>query len=525
VRLLALKLERHEPMHEATFKDDLRRFALDHDSTMQHKPQWIIGYLATLVLFLGLAAVAGGQTIYVDNRSGSDTFDGQRPAPAGDGVSGPVATIAHALTRVPVGGRIMLARTGLDYREEVLIKGLRKGRAATPLVLDGNGATVSGLVVVPPERWALHAEDVYYFENKIGDDPPQYGKMPVRNHLKEPPRYFLVNSNAAPHAATLEAIEPGGFFYDTRGKPPRIYFRLPAGVAMSACAIELPISGGVFVADDDYVVVRNLRSQYAWNDGFAGFWGIGVVFENCHAVYNCDEGISLHGTSSTIIDGGLVENTFGHGIADVMSCLTLYRNVVIRNNQNAGVLFQGAGHGMQNCTIYGNVGTQILADGDGCIALDNCLILADARQGAVAIRMHRGQINHCTISGGQVGLAVSQGGWMRNSIVAGCAKALVEQDPSAVSTFNMRRNFFATGVIVRGSETLTRETWGDQTRNSKTLTECSWHDGLWTDGRYAITPDSPLFKAGEYGRTPGAVLPQYKGWNPDEKEVFVRPPP
>ncbi len=492
---------------------------------MQHKPQSIIGPLATLVLFLGLAAVAGGQTIFVDNRSGSDAFDGHRPVPAGDGASGPVATIAHALTLVPVGGRIALARTGMDYREEVLIKGLRKGRAAAPLVIEGNGATVSGLEVVPPKRWALHAEDVYYFENRIGDDPPQYGKMPVRNHLPERPRYFFVNGNAAPHAAALEAIEPGGFFYDTGGKPPRIYFRLPTGVAMGACSIELPISGGVFVADDDYVVVRNLRSQYSWNDGFAGFWGIGVVFENCHAVYNCDEGISLHGTSSTIIDGGLVENTFGHGIADVMSCLTLYRNVVVRNNQNAGVLFQGAGHGMQNCTVYGNVGTQILADGDGCIALDNCLILADDRQGPVAIRMNRGQINHCTLSGGQVGLAVSQGGWMRNSIVAECAKALVTMDPPAAGAFSMRRNFFASGVIVRGSETLARETWEAQTQNSKTLAECSWQDVPWSDDRYAIAPDSPLFKAGEYGRTPGAVLPQYKGWNPDEKEVFVRPPP
>lgn len=114
---------------------------------------------------------------------------------------------------------------------------------------------------------------------------------------------------------------------------------------------------------------------------------------------------------------------------------------------------------------------------------------------------------------------------MRNSIVAGCATALVELAPSAVDAFSMRRNFFASGVIVRGAETLTRETWGEKTLNAKTLVDCSWHDVPWTGDRYAIAPDSPLFQAGEYGRTPGAVLPHYKGWNPDEQEVFVRPPP
>ena len=166
------------------------------------------------------AELPAGGTVYVNNVTGADANDGSAAAP--------LATIMAAVKRAPVSGRIVLANTGRDYRESVQIQGYRQGRAGAPMVIEGNGATVSGLVAVPAERWTLLRDDLYWFENRLPDGKP--GPMPNSNWLMhwkhqgwftEPqaPEIFFVNGKAAPHTRELETIPAGGFFYDTQAQP------------------------------------------------------------------------------------------------------------------------------------------------------------------------------------------------------------------------------------------------------------------------------------------------------------------
>jgi len=495
----------------------------------------LFGLLGCLLPAFGLAAAS--ETIYVNNRLGSDQFDGRAAAPANGGKTGPVATIAQALKLVPISGRVSIADTGVDYREAVRVQALRKGRAAAPLVIEGNGAALSGLVAVPAARWVRLKEDVYFFENQLPGDPPTYGPMPNSNWLghlrhqgwfteRQAPEIFFLDGQPAPHVRDLAALPPGGFFYDTQSSPRRLYFRLPAGKKLADCAIELPLNAGLFV-DDDYVVVRNLASKYSQDDGFAGFWGIGVIFENCNGSFNCDQGMSLHGTSVTVIDGGLYERNGGCGIADVMSSFTVYRNAVIRDNMIAGALFAGLGHSLLSCRLYGNYGLQVNA-GTGCaLNMTNCLVIGTSADGAAdGVSMEIGRLDHCTIVNCGTGVWVAKSGSIANSVVANCAGSLVTVDKAAVGSFRMWKTVLAAGTVVYGTQRATPANW-DEFANSVTWAKVN---NILTDLKleaplYALPQDSPYLKAADYDTTPGATLGPYAGWKPREDAAFAHPHP
>jgi hypothetical protein len=344
-------------------------------------------------------AVAGGVPVktvwYVNNRIGSDAFDGRAETPGADGRSGPFRTIMQAVRQADMGAYLSIANTAEDYREQVEIAGTKKGRPDNPLVLEGHGATVSGLVEIETARWERFRDDIYSFANRLGGTnyvptvwyerrigDAVFGAMPNSNWLghwthqgwfteKEAPEIFFLNGQPGPHVRDPAAIPQGGFFYDTTSSPRRLYFRLPPGRTIGDCRVELPIHLGVYVSDD-YVVVRNLASKYSADDGFSGFWAQGVVLANVSGSFNCDQGISFHGTSGTLIDGGLFERNGGCGIADVMSCVTIYRNVVVRDNMIMGALLDGFAHSLLNCRFYGNYETQVRAGAS--VNLTGCLI-------------------------------------------------------------------------------------------------------------------------------------------------------
>lgn len=509
------------------------------------------------------ADASTGPHYYVNNQTGSDEFDGLAPLPSPAGKSGPTATIMAAVKKACVGARIVIANTGQDYRESVHIKDARKGRADRPLVIDGNGATVSGLVRVAPERWTNVHDDVYAFVNRVGgaDYVPKreytgwqqrigdsvYGNMPGFNWMagwsgwpteRQAPEIFFLNGKPGPNVTTLADLPPGGFFYDHRAKPRCLYFRLPAGARIEDCTLELPLNEGVFVTDD-YVVVRNLASKYAMDDGFAGFWGIGVVFENCNGSFNCDQGISLHGTSVTLIDGGLYERNGGCGIADVMSSFTVYRNVVVRDNLITGALFQGLGHSMLNCSVYGNWSPQIDASGEGSVSIVNCLVAGSLEAGGgahigqgridpgggVGIQMERGRIDHGTIVNCSQGVVVLKSGMIANSIIANCTNELVNIRQAATNTFQMKKTILAPGAVVCGAETVTQDAWVEFAKRTPWASSNMRASPRLEPPLYGLPSDSSFSKAGDYERTPGAVIPLWKGWNPNGEAPYIRPPP
>ena len=484
-----------------------------------------------LLLIIGMVSSAAPTApfikkplLYVNNKIGSDKNDGLSAKKKGK--SGPVASIMQAVRIAPVGAYISIANTGVDYRESVHIEDFHKGLAANPLVLDGNGATVTGLREVPAKSWIHDKDDIYYFEGQLSEtlklDMPNSNWLAFTSHegwFTEPqaPKIFFVNGKSAPHTRSLETIPRGGFFYHTQGKR-RVYFRLPAGEKLEDLHVDLPLNTGVYISDD-YVTVRNMISRYSQDDGFYGFWGIGVVFENINGSDNCDQGFSMHGTSASIIDGGLFERNGGCGIADVMSCVSIFRNVTVRDNMFAGALFQGVAHTCLSCRFENNLGSQVSAGVGATINLVNCLI--NGKGNATGVNMEIGRLDHCTIVNCNTGLAVSKGGMMRNSIIANCGRDPLSFAGTAAANFSFTKTIISLGGTEAWDWFVTRvfgsTAAAQYLKQPNKPTELIADNPMLQEPLFLLPADSPYYKVGEFTTTPGANLPEYHGWSVTEK--------
>jgi hypothetical protein len=110
----------------------------------------MIWRLCFLGIVLSAASPGLGATHCVNNRSGDEANDGLSPETA-------FATIARAVQRAQTSDTISLANTGTAYREPIPLTRLG-GTPAQPLVIEGNGATISGLRQLPSERWTKTGE-------------------------------------------------------------------------------------------------------------------------------------------------------------------------------------------------------------------------------------------------------------------------------------------------------------------------------------------------------------------------------
>lgn len=399
--------------------------------------------------------VAGPQTFHVNNLTGNDSNDGLRPTPGEDGTSGPVATITKAIALAPPSSRILIASTGVDYRETVRVGKGKHGRPDAPFVIDGQGATVSGLLQAPTKAWKHLREDIYWFEHH--DDTGKRRLMPSSNWLRflkhqgwfqerQAPEIFFLNGKPAPHVRSLDSLQPGYFFYDTQSGPYRLYFRLPTGVQLQDLTIELPLNEGVFV-DTDYVVIRNLQSKYSQADGFAGFWGYGVVFENINGSFNCDQGFSMHGNSITLVDGALFERNGGCGIVDVMSCVSVFRNVIVRDNLIGGAMFQGSYHNVRASFFTANAGIQVSGY---TVDLEDCLIAG----GPQGVSVRQGKIRRSTIAACREGIQFENAGLVEHSLLVNNAMQVIVP-PSATEHVRLIESCWMAGGVQWGSEKIT----------------------------------------------------------------------
>lgn len=494
----------------------------------------LLVFLSLLSLGLQISAaekIEPAQVIYVNNVTGNDDFDGLKAEP-GDNKSGPLQTIMQAVKKCAVGARIEIANTGVDYRESVSIEKYNKGQVDRPLVLNGNGACVNGLVKVQPEQWVQYKDDIYYFLNKLGGSEYKprgwfdrkigdsfYGIMPNSNWLgnmkhqgwfieEDAPEIFLLNGKPGKNVLKLEEIPPGGFFYDSQVqilKEPAgqrvLFFRLPANTKIEDCSVELPLNKGIY-ASDDYITIMNIGSVYSQDDGFAGFWGQGVVLKNIYAAYNCDQGVSFHGNSTTLIDGALIERNGGCGIVDVMSCTTIYRNVTVRNNYPGGALLQGFAHAIYNGVISDNSGGQVSGGHGASISLINCLIIGRGdKSGSAAVGLDYGRLDQCTILNSRTGVCIFLGADISNSVIADCQNSLFV-GKKAVNNVQLKRCVLGDENIMIDNKQLKIN---ELLKDEKTY---SWLSGAVIDALkltapgYLLPQDYPLDKLGK-GRLPG----------------------
>ena len=104
---------------------------------------------------------AAARTLYVNNRVGSDRFNGVAPE-AVNRQTGPVATIGRALKLAKRSDIISLADTGVPYYESISLVGTRhSGTGERPFMIVGNGATLSGAIAVPETAWQQVGKDLW----------------------------------------------------------------------------------------------------------------------------------------------------------------------------------------------------------------------------------------------------------------------------------------------------------------------------------------------------------------------------
>jgi hypothetical protein len=116
-----------------------------------------------ILVWIALSTSAGARDIYVDNVGGDDRFTGAAPATRGARI-GPCRTIAHALELATKNDRIVLAATGVPYRESITLQaGRHSGFPNRPFEILGGGATLHGAAPVPRGVWEHVGREIYRF--------------------------------------------------------------------------------------------------------------------------------------------------------------------------------------------------------------------------------------------------------------------------------------------------------------------------------------------------------------------------
>lgn len=261
----------------------------------------MLRYLNVLVACVVCVSSAIGKEIYVDNVIGRDTADGMLPF-IGDSYGGPVGTIHRAVQLAEYGDVIVVKDNGIPYYESISLVGSRNsGTVNFPFVIDGGGATVSGLRMVPragwqevgPQLWKLTLTRKGYYQLL------RNGK-PLPEHLPEP------------HTNGVTSLPPGQWV-SWQGS---IYFRqdsvLPPQQETFAYTAD---QTGISLHSVENVLIVNLRLQHFRFDGLhaQGFCR-NIVLEDVDAVENGRAGIASTGGSTLEILGGQIERNGRHQI-------------------------------------------------------------------------------------------------------------------------------------------------------------------------------------------------------------------
>lgn len=248
-----------------------------------------------VILCAVLATAASAREIYVDNVGGDDMFDGSSPK-SRTGVTGPCRTIARALRGAGRCDQIVLANTGVPYRESITLQaGPHSGVPGRPFQILGQGAILDGAAPVPTRAWEHVRGEVFRFP------PPRKAYQLLFLDGKPASRVW-----ADPFSLHLPDLKPLQWCLFDR----HLYFRteqgqLPQHYPLTYSA--LPV--GITLYEVRHVVIADLTVQGFQLDGINAHDGVtdaalrGVV---CRG--NARSGIAIGGSSQVTIEGCLVGN-------------------------------------------------------------------------------------------------------------------------------------------------------------------------------------------------------------------------
>lgn len=360
-----------------------------------------------MICLLGTNALHAA-TIHVNNLTGQDSHAGLSAKQA-------VKTLRRAVGLLMTGDTLDIANTGKAYHEPLNLLGVL-GTPQTPLVIEGHGAVLSGLVKLDPAKWSKQTDGNYtYPMNKVG------------SHVH---RSLRLDGQVIEQASNAKTIPLGQCFWATD----HVLFKprddkSPADLLLQATLID----SGVSIVDSSYITIRNLVSEYHANDGFNIHGNCrGIMLENIESRYNGDDGCSIHEDGQIVVRNGYFHhNTYG--IEDVNAALSIYQHVLVENNRT-GMHVSGGIHHITDSILRNNTDHQLrISSGypaqylgkdrttftyDGICFVKN-VQLQGGKTGIFVLPKAKAFLNNCLIRGNQIGVLAFDGAnlEMRSSIV------------------------------------------------------------------------------------------------------------
>lgn len=241
-----------------------------------------------IFLLLSLVTTATARDLYVNNVAGDDRFQGRDEQNFGTD-SGPVRTISRALQIVLPGDRIILANTGFPYRECVSLSAANHcGNIVQPLVIDGQGATLDGSMVIPHDAWETFRGPIFRFH------PPRgaFQQLFIDGNLLQK-RPLEGSERAIPALEPLQWCLRDGFifFCVEEGKTPEDY-RLTCGGHQT----------GITIYHVHDVVIHDLVVQNYQLDGINAHDARNCLLSNVICRGNGRAGIAVAGATRVTID-------------------------------------------------------------------------------------------------------------------------------------------------------------------------------------------------------------------------------
>ena len=206
--------------------------------------------LLAVALFVALPQFAAARDIFVDNVNGDDRKGGQSPDSQGE-AGGPCRTIAKALRIAKSGDRVILANTGVPYRECVSIQGANhSGSDAYPFQVLGNGATLDGTMSLAEAQWESYRD--YIFRTRPAR--MSYNQL----FLDDQPLPRIRPAGGPAQLKPLEWSLQDGWLYFRCEKD-----RLPQSYNLSCCLHP----AGITLYDVHDVIIENLTVRGFYLDG------------------------------------------------------------------------------------------------------------------------------------------------------------------------------------------------------------------------------------------------------------------
>lgn len=408
------------------------------------------GVLVFAVLLLPVAQAA---QYYVDNVNGKNANDGQSAKSA-------FMNLYKASSVLKPGDTLSIINTGKPYLESLRIVNIAS-HPGKPVVVEGNGAVLSGLRKLEAKKWQKVENGVWRYKTK----KLAHHCVPAVLHAGK--ELVRVKKGAKLAAGEWDWNENGIEYLPAEGgELPELYATM--------------LNSGVVLVNASNVVIRNLVCERFHNDGFNIHSDCqGLIFENIVGRYNGDDGFSIHE------DGGaLVLNSHFHhntyGVQDINAARSYFNGVLIENNR-MGVHFSGGMHELVNCVIRNNVKGQVLVTAGagayylgkdkrvgfytGDVFVKNSVIEGDG-VGLNVNSLAKAAALNCVFRGLTEGVRVSKSGfaWVRGSVFEKCK---VYDIVAAAGDLLSDCNVFTAGKIKFAGKVYDVKALADYTKASK----------------------------------------------------------